>query len=413
MADLQRHYAQLLGLTNQWQVGDVQLLLDEQRVEIAVSYTGDKAGCCPQCGRRCGLYDLREERRWRHLDTMQFETLIRCRLPRCHCPEHGVRTVRAPWAAKHARFTLLFEAFAVQVLLACGTVEAARKLLKLSWQQLDEIRTRAVERGLQRRKAEPITYMGLDEKSFKSNHSYISVLSDLQGRRIVEVAEGRDEATAQGLFETLSEQQKQGTRAIAVDMWPAYMNAARAQLPAAVVVHDKFHVIRHLNVAVDEVRKRENRLLRQRRDQRLKGTKYLWLRNPEKLSDQANLHFHKLRDSGLKVAHAWSLKELFREFWQLRHEKAAHQFFEHWYDEALQSRMFPVTKVARTLKRHLKGLLGYATHPITNAMTEGFNSKIQYIKASARGFRSFEKYRIAILFHCGKLDLTPALHKIP
>ncbi len=409
MKELERHYGNLLELTKDWRVLEVGLKMERQRVEVVVEWKGAKRAPCPQCGKRCGIYDMREERQWRHLDTMQFETRIRCRLPRCQCAEHGVHTVSVPWAGRYSRYTLLFEAFAVCVLQACSTVEAARKLLGLSWRQVDEIRTRAVERGLQRRKAEPIDYLGMDEKSFGKGQDYVSVLSDLKLGRVLEVTPGRDESAAQELLLSLSLEQRTEAMAIAMDMWTAYMNAAGQHLPDALLVHDKFHVSKSLNEAVDAVRKAEHRILQQRQDERLKGTKYLWLKGFEKFSPQAHAQFAELKDSGLKVARAWSIKDLFQEFWTFEFICDAEAFFKDWYNWAIRSRLEPIKKVARTLKNHLQGLLGYVIHQITNAVTEGLNSKIQNIKACARGFRRFDKYRVAILFYCGKLDLIPTI----
>jgi len=411
--DLRVHYGLLLGLESSWVVADVDLALEQQRVEIAVEWAGGKEASCPQCGEACALYDLREERRWRHLDTMQFETIIRCRVPRCKCPEHGVQTVKVPWADKHGRFTLMFEAFAVQVLQACANVEAARKLLGLSWQQADEIRGRAVERGLQRRGEEAIERVGLDEKSFGKHHDYISVMSDLDQGRVLEVVPERKQEAAESLLLTLSKQQRDEVLAVAMDMWPALMNAAEAHLPEAVIVHDKFHVAKHLGEAVDKVRKQENRALYQQGDTSLKGAKYLFLKNPENMKDSQRERFEALRQSNLKTARAWAIKDQFNAFWSFDFVGGARACFEQWHGWAVRSRLEPIKQKARMLKKHLKGLLGYTLHPITNAVTEGLNSKIQNIKSSARGFRSFQRYRIAILFHCGKLDMLPACPMLP
>jgi transposase len=341
---------------------------------------------------------------------MQFETIIRARTPRCECPAHGVATVAVPWADPHGRFTLLFEAFAVRLLQACASVEAARKLLRLDWRAVDEIRTRAVERGLARREAVPLEYLGLDEKSFHQGHDYVSVLTDLAGGRVWEVAEGRTEESAQRLLTSLAAPQRETVLAVALDMWPAYLNAVRDQLPEAVAVHDKFHVVKHLNEAVDHVRRVEHQDLQTRGDERLKNTRYLWLKGFAQLAPAARAGFAELKSSGLKVARAWQMKELFAEFWTFEFGADARAFFRHRHGWATRSRPAPMKKVARMLKAHLAGLLGYILHPITNAVTEGLNSKIQTLKANARGFHRFDKYRTAILFYCGKLDLRPNLN---
>jgi len=156
-----------------------------------------------------------------------------------------------------------------------------------------------------------------------------------------------------------------------------------------------------------DVRKKEHRGLRKEDCDTLTGTKYLWLTNPKNWSKAQRAAFRALKDEGLKVGRAWALKEAFAEFWDYSYEKSAKKFFARWYFWATHSRLEPVIKTAKTLKRHLAGLLTYLRHRITNAVTEGLNSKIQSLKSNARGFRNFQNYRVSILFHCGKLDLYP------
>src|SRR5438045_1401423 len=114
---LQKHYAQLLGIGSPWIVKAVELKLKEKRVEIELVWQWGSVAKCAVCGRKCSVYDCAPERSWRHLDTMQFETVIRARVPRSHCPEHGVKTMAVVWAEPGSRFTLLFEGFAIEVLL--------------------------------------------------------------------------------------------------------------------------------------------------------------------------------------------------------------------------------------------------------------------------------------------------------
>src|SRR5215207_193132 len=232
METLHDHYARLLGLDDSWRVDSVNLELEQKRVAIRLAHAGGRV-VCPECGALCGIADHAEERRWRHLDTMRFATELAARLPRSRCPEHGVKTIAAPWTGKHSRFTLLFEAFAVEVLLACKNVKAAAALLGLSWDQVDAILRRAVERGLQRRDAAPIRHLGLDEKSFGRGHDYVTVMTDLDGSRVLEVAPERTQEAAESLLETLSDEQRTQVKAVAADMLPAYAAAVAAKAPQA------------------------------------------------------------------------------------------------------------------------------------------------------------------------------------
>jgi len=406
-SELQKHYAQLLGVGSPWEVKNVELKLGEKKVEIELGWQWGAAAKCPECGRACSIHDCAPERTWRHLDTMQFTTLIRARAPRSDCPEHGVKTMQVPWAAPQGRFTLLFECFSVEVLLASASVSQACALLGIGWDTAQEIMRRAVNRGLERRQLEKLKYLGMDEKSFRRGQSYITLLTDLEESRVLDVVEERTAEAASQLWDTLSPEQKQAVEAVAVDMWEPFIQTIQAQVPEADIVHDKFHVSKYLGEAVDKVRRQEHKELLAEGDETLKGTRQLWLYNPQNFSPEQAEEFSALKDLHLKVARAWAAKELFSKFWEYQEEGWARRFFKDWFGWVSRSRLKPVVEVAQMLKRHLENLLTYLRHHITNAVTEGLNSKIQSLKSAARGFRNFQNYRIRILFFCGKLDLYP------
>jgi transposase len=406
-SELQKHYALLLGVGSPWEVKNVELKLAEKKVEIELGWQWGAASKCPECGRECSIHDCAPERTWRHLDTMQFTTLIRARTPRSDCPEHGVKTMEVPWAAPQGRFTVLFERFAVEVLLASATISQACDLLGLSWDTAQEIMRRAVERGLERRQLEALKHLGMDEKSFKRGQSYVTLLTDLDQSRVLDVVEERTTEAADQLWETLSPEQKQTVEAVAVDMWEPFIRTIEKQVPNADIVHDKFHVSKYLGEAVDKVRRQEHKELMAQGDETLKGTRQLWLYNPQNFSSEQVEEFSALKDLQLKVARAWAAKELFSKFWEYQEEGWARRFFKDWFGWVSRSQLKPVVEVAQMLKRHLDNLLTYLKHHITNAVTEGLNSKIQSLKSAARGFRNFRNYRIRILFFCGKLNLYP------
>ena len=406
-SELQKHYALLLGIGSPWEVKNVELKLAEKKVEIELGWQWGASAKCPECGRECSIHDSAPERTWRHLDTMQFMTLIRARTPRSDCPEHGVKTMQVPWAAPQGRFTLLFERFGVEVLLASASVSQACELLGISWDTAQEIMRRAVERGLERRQLEDLKHLGMDEKSFKRGQSYVTLLTDLDQSRVLDVVQERTTEAADQLWQTLSAEQKQAVEAVAVDMWEPFIQTIQKQVPDADIVHDKFHVSKYLGEAVDKVRRQEHKELMAQGDETLKGTRQLWLYNPQNFSPEQAEEFSALKDLQLKVARAWAAKELFSNFWNYQEEGWARRFFKNWFGWVSRSQLKPVVEVAQMLKRHLDNLLTYLKHHITNAVTEGLNSKIQSLKSAARGFRNFRNYRIRILFFCGKLNLYP------
>jgi transposase len=405
--ELQKHYALLLGIGSPWEVKTVELKLQEKKVEIELGWQWGSAAQCPECGCECSIHDRAPERPWRHLDTMPFTTLIRARTPRAECPEHGVKTMTVPWAVPQGRFPLLFERFAVEVLLACARVSQACELWGIGWEAAHEIMRRAVGRGLERRQMDQLQHLGMDEKSFQRGHSYITLLTDLDRSRVLEVVEERTCEAAGQLWETLSSEQKAAVAAVAVDLWEPFIQTMEKQVPEADIVPDRFHVSKYLNESVDQVRRQEPKELLAEGDETLKGTRPLWLYNPQPFSQEQRDEFSGLKDQQLKVARAWAMQERFSKFWEYQEAGWARRFFKDWFGWVSRSQLKPMADVARRLKRHLENLLTYLRHHITNAVTEGLNSKIQSIKSAARGFRNFQNYRIRILFFCGKLNLYP------
>jgi transposase len=401
-------YAEILGITNPWEVTEVRIDIEKGQVEIVVRYTQDEAPCV-ECGTLSPFYDQRDTRRWRHLDTCQLKTYIVCDVPRVQCRVHGVKTILVPWAEKSSRFTLLFERLAIELLLTSKNQTKTATILRTSFDTINHIMHRAVERGLHRRDhASTITRVGIDEKSFQSGHQYVSVLSDLERRCVLDVVKDRTEEATETLVNTaLSEEQRNNIEAICMDMWKPFMNTSAKCLPQADVVHDRFHVMKYLNDAVDTTRRKESKHLAKQNDPILKGSKYLFLKNPDNLTDAQQTRFQQLQALNLSTSEAWRMKENFKGFFDSTTLDEAKNFFSEWSNNVHISVISPMQKVAVILQRHLNGLLNYVKHRITNSVAEGLNALIQEIKFVARGFRRFENFRVAILFYLGKLDLYP------
>lgn len=405
MQKITNHYHQLLGLPDTWSVEGVELSLDTPKVEIRIHYTGSGIKC-PQCGSLGTVHDRSPEQRWRHLDTMQFETMIVARVPRCRCKDCGVKTIEVPWAVRHSRFTLMFEEVAILVLQHSASIHAASKILRLDWHAVNGIMERAVTRGLSRRAPDIITRIGIDEKSFRSGHRYITTLNDLVGSRVIDVVEDRTTEATESLLNALTQAQLDGVISVSVDMWKAFAIAINRLLKNAAIVHDRFHISKYLNDAVDAVRRQESKTLAKEGDNTLVGSKFNWLRNPENMTEKQKNNFDALMECELKTGVAWSQKNIYREFWSCSTRFSASLFFAHWSEMVDRSELKPMIKVKELLERHLDNVLNYFDHRITNAVSEGLNSKIQTIKAAARGFHNFMSYRTRILFFCGKLDMS-------
>ena len=401
-------YARLLGIEDPWRVTDVTLRLDEAH-EVVVSVELDPGATlyCPKCEGRGSRYDSRE-RRWRHLDTMQYRTILVADVPRVQCDKHGVVQITVPWSDPKSRFTALFEALVIDWLKEASFSAVARQL-SLSWDQVDGIQERAVRRGLARRKKQRPRRIGVDETSFRKGAEYITVVNDLDQNKVLWIGDDRRKQTLSVFYAELGVEGCEGLESVAMDMWAPYISSTREHVPDADqrIVFDKFHIAQHLGRAVDEVRRAENRELVREGDGRLKNTKYLWLTNPDRMSRSRWEGFASLRDSQLRVARAWAIKESAMMLWGYVRRGWAERAWKGWYDWAIRSRLAPIKRVARLIKYYWDGVINAATTHVTNARSEGLNSKIQWVKRKACGYRNRKRFHNAIYFHLAGLDLYP------
>lgn len=402
-----QHFEQLIGLERPWRVRGVEFSPEQSQVEIHIEAKGKLRLPCPECGRASPRYDVRE-RRWRHLDTMQYATILIAQVPRVRCEKDGVRQVDVPWAERGSRFTALFEAIAIDWLQSANLSTVAKQF-GLTWDQVAGIQERAVRRGLARRSHESPRGISVDETSFARGRDYVTVVSALDGHRVLYVADERRSTTLEAFYEALGPERCAKLEWVVMDMWDPYIKATKAHVPNAEerIVFDKFHIAQYLTEAVDHVRRQENRELRKRGDDRLSGTRYLWLYKAENLTRSAMTSFAHLRQSRLKVAKAWLMKEVALSLWGYVKRGWAVRMWNQWLAWVRRSRIEPMKRVGRTIQRYFYGVANAASNTYTNAGAEGLNGRIQAIKRTARGFRNRERFRNAIYFHFGGLDLYP------
>jgi transposase len=304
---------------------------------------------------------------------------------------------------------LAFESFAVWLLQATQCQAKAARLLRVSEDQLRELMKRAVERGLSRRDAERIVpHVTLDETSQGRGLHYLTIAGE--GERALEVVEEHTQHAAEtALQRGLSEAQRNSVKTVTMDMWRAFEAAKETVLPQAETVYDRFHIAADLNEAVDQTRRKEHRQQSQVGNPSLRGTKYLWLRAPERLSEKQRKQLEELKTKELETVKAWSLKEAFRSFFDCETVEAGDAFFQNWEKKVRQLGNAPLLRVAEQLKAHWEGVRAYLRHRVTNASAEGLNSQIQALQATARGFRNATCFRRAILFFLGHLNLFPQI----
>jgi transposase len=400
-------YAKILGIKSPWQVSSVELSVSEGAVTVHVEQKKGAKLCCPTCGSISPGYDSRT-RRWRHLDTCQYKTLLAADLPRVKCPEHGVITIAVPWSEPGSGFTAMFEALVIDWLKE-ASISAISRLMGLSWNAIDGIMQRAVKRGLSRREERCVSRLGVDETAFKKRHDYVTIVSDQAEGTVLFVGSDRKKATLKTWFEGLTDEHREAINSVSMDMWPAFINATLESVPEAKekIAFDKFHVAKYLGDAVDKVRRQEHKALMAEGYEDLKGSKYDWLYNPQNMTRDQKKRFKALRDSTLKTARAWAIKELAMSLWHYVSKTWARKGWEQWLSWAVRSRLGPIKVVAKIIKTHLWGILNAIVQNVSNGPAEGLNSRIKMIKVRSRGFRNKARFANAIYFHLGGLDLYP------
>lgn len=402
-------YAQILGIRSPWRVHDVALELDAGKVEVFVEAEPDAPMHCPHCQVPAPRYDKRR-RRWRHLDTCQYQTVLVADLPRVSCSEHGVTQVHAPWAEPDSRFTALFEAVVIEW-LGEASISAVARRMGLGWDAIDAIMARAVARGLARRDTtSDYPDLDVDEVAFRKGREYLTVVSDPGTGAVIHLAEGRTKASLSEFYDTLSEEQLGAIRTVSMDMWGAFIAATAEKVPGAAqkICFDRFHVAQHLGRAVDEVRRAEHKRLCAEGDKRLGGTRYDWLWGGGPRRAERREGFAALSASTLATARAWYWKEWARWLWDYRTRGWARRGWERWYRGAIRSRLEPIKRVARMVREHLWGIVNAIVTGTTNARAEGLNNRIRTLRGRAHGYRNKARMKRSIYFHFGGLDMRPA-----
>jgi len=401
-------YQQILGIESPWRVVDVELTPSSEEVRVYIQRQKGIDLCCSQCGKACAGYDFRQ-REWRHLDTCQFKTILVADIPRTQCPEHGVHQISVPWAEPGSGFTALFERLVIDWLKEAN-IKAVAERMGLGWSAVDGIMQRAVKRGLARRDdTEIIRHIGVDEVSFQKRHEYITVVCDHGRNRILYLADDRKTTSLDGFYKSLSDKQKAAIDSVSMDMWPAFIKATRTHIPDAdsKIAFDHFHISKMFNEAIDKVRRAEHKALLSAGDNSMARSRYNWLKRLGNVSRKRWPDFKALRAIAIKTARAWAIKEHASSLWNYVSRIWAEKGWRKLLGWMSRSRLPAMVKLAKTIRKHLWGIINAIVLGANNGKSESMNSRIQKVKARSNGFRSRERFRNAIYFHLGDLNLYP------
>jgi len=390
-----------LGLVPPWLVDHVTFTVEEKRLDLHINFPKGSRFACPVRGEECSVHDTRDHT-WRHMDFFQHEAYLHARLPRAKCPEHVVHQIPVPWAREGSHFILLFEALIMTLVREMPVLTAARMVGetdKLLWRVIDHYVPEA-RAAVDMAKVHAV---GVDETSSRRGHDYITLFVDLNARRLLFATPGKDVKT----FEKFSEDlQAHGGSAeaitdVSMDLSPACQKGAAEHLPNAEITFDRFHLMKLVNEAVDAVRKGE--ALTQ---PDLKKTRWLWLKNDCNLKAKQKEKLQELpKDQNLKTAQAYQFRPTFQDIFTLKNRHQGATLLKAWMENAKDSGLPPLVKVAYTIMNHWDSVLRWFESQITNGILEGFNSLIQSAKAKARGYRTHKNFINMAYLILGKLDL--------
>lgn len=357
-------------------------------------------------GQACTVHDT-VERQWQHLNFFEHRCVLHCAVPRITDSAGKVVTVGVPWARPGSGFTLLFEAFALALIEREMPVNRVAELLGVYPQRLWTIFDHWVGKARDADDPSSISKLGVDETSTRKGHEYVTLGVDLEAKRVIHVSRGKGRSNLGQMSAYLANKgvpAEQVTQ-MSMDLSPAYISGAVEHFPAAAITFDRFHVVKLLNEAMDEVRKKERR-----EHQALKGEKYTFLRNRQNLSPEKQARLAEMITLYPTLGEAYRLKTLFNDLWEMPDSLAASRFLGQWCCEVEEAKIPAMMRFARTVKSHWSGIVEFTESRISNGVLEAINNKVQLAKRRARGYRNLDNFINMIYFLCGKLKFNYPLY---
>jgi len=366
-----------IGLQEPWYVGSIEFKVGEKRLDIHIDFRkGSKFSYEAEedKNKQYPVHDTRQKT-WRHLNFFEHECYLHCRVPRIKLDDGKVKVCDPPFAGKSNGFTLLFEALLLQLVKSMSVAEASNLIGANEhkiWATIDKY----VEMSRKLESYEDVTAVGVDETSKAKGHDYISIFLDMKKRKVIYVTEGKDSSTVERFIEDFEKHKGkvENIKEVCCDFSPAFIKGINENMPEANITFDKFHVLKIINIAVDEVRRRESK-----EQSILKNTRYVVLKNQVNLTvrQKEQLDELKLSKLNLKTLKAMQIREGFQYIYEAITREDFEKLLKKWYSWATHCRIPEVIKAAKTIKKHWDGVLRWYESRINNGILEGLNSIFQ------------------------------------
>lgn len=390
-----------LGIAEPWLVASVDFDEKAKTLTVLIDFKpGTRFGISGHEGAH-PVHDT-VTKTYRHLNFFEHECHLQVRTPRVKLPNGSVRLVEPDFAGRLNGFTLLFEAL-ILMLARQMPFAAVARIVGESPHRVLAVCQKYVEMACGLADYSDVTALAIDETSRARGHSYVTLAADAQARRVLFVTEGRDAKTIERLAQYLDDRgcPAQSITSASIDMSPAFIVGVTEHLPNARITFDKFHVIGHASLAVDKMRRIE-----QRTDKSLKGLRWTLLKDRAKLKPAAAADLDALiaKMTVKRTARAWVYKEQLREILDRKQINVVRAMLEHWCTCVLRSKVAPMKEVAKMIRAHLEGIVAWAQTRQTNGFLEAINGLFQAAKRRARGFTRIDTIRTVIFLIAGRLD---------
>lgn len=397
-------YNKILQLTPPWKTSNV--LLDEEsgQITVEVSCIASQLSC-PTCGEKAKRYDTRK-RQWRHLDTCQFQTLIEADVPRVICKDHGCLTLSVPWAEDSSRYTLLFENDVLNR-AADTSILALTRQLKMSWNAIDGIIKRGVDRGIKRKWKFSCKHLFVDETCVGKPRVFITVLSNQLGQ-VLAIKDGRSSDSLLQCFSSIPVHDINKMKSISMDLSAAYKKAVFIRFgrrAKKLIAYDHFHITKMLNETLLHVQRSEVRSMPKLDKLEHHKSRFLWFKNKQNRTKEIEDTLDNQKQYLIKTAVVWYFKEQFRIIWKTVSYCQAKSAWKTWIKLAKETGIKALTTVVGTIENCLEGIINAMHYGVSNGRAEALNNNIKALGRQSRGYRNIERYKSSILFHFGGLDM--------
>lgn len=392
-----------------------QLYDGEKCLEIKVVARKNGKAICSCCHQPASCYDTQESRRFEFVPILGYRCFFLYRMRRVNCKTCKVKIEEVPWATGKETLTKTYMQFLAGWAKKLSWQETA-KSFKSTWNKVFHSIEYVVDYGLKHRDVSDVKSIGVDEVAIQKGHKYLTLVYQIDKRdiRLLWVGKGRKVKTLLRFFHEFGKEFSRKLKHICSDMWAPYLKVIKKKAPQAIHILDRFHIVAKLNKAIDEVRASERRQMKaDGYEEVLKNSRWCLLKHSENLTEKQEVKLQDLLKYNLKSVRAYLLKEDFQGFWEYVSPTWAGKFLDRWCTRAMRSKMDPMKKIAKMMRKHKPLILNWfrAKKAFSSGIVEGLNNKVKVATKKAYGFRTYKCAEIALYHQLGGLPEPPTTHR--